>query len=83
MAKVTFQVIDGADKGTLFVDLPTPLTIGRENGNGIRLNDERVSRFHLKVQEDHSQRANPLRPDGGQLGFEAAYIRTAPHRPVG
>ena len=55
MATVTFQVLDGADKGMLFAGLPTPLTIGRENGNGIRLNDERVSRFHLKVQEDHSQ----------------------------
>ena len=55
MATVTFQVLDGADKGMLFTGLPTPLTIGRENGNGIRLNDERVSRFHLKVQEDHSQ----------------------------
>jgi pSer/pThr/pTyr-binding forkhead associated (FHA) protein len=55
MAMVTFQVIDGADKGIVFADMPTPLTVGRENGNGIRLNDERVSRFHIKVQEDHGQ----------------------------
>jgi pSer/pThr/pTyr-binding forkhead associated (FHA) protein len=49
---VTFQVLDGIDKGRVFRDLPTPLTIGREEGNILRLNDERVSRFHAKVQVD-------------------------------
>jgi pSer/pThr/pTyr-binding forkhead associated (FHA) protein len=49
---VTFQVIDGVDKGRVFRDLPVPLTIGREEGNLLRLNDERVSRFHAKVQQD-------------------------------
>lgn len=49
---VTFQVLDGIDKGRIFRDLPTPLTIGREEGNILRLNDERVSRFHAKVQID-------------------------------
>ena len=29
----------------------TPITIGGK-GNAIQLNDERVSRFHLKIQED-------------------------------
>jgi predicted component of type VI protein secretion system len=53
MATVSFQVIDGVDKGRAFEDLPTPVTIGREEGNVIRLNDERVSRFHAKIQEDH------------------------------
>lgn len=52
MAKVTFQVIDGVDKGKVFRELPTPVTIGREEGNLLRLNDERVSRFHAKVQQD-------------------------------
>src|SRR6476646_6455408 len=52
MTKVTFQVLDGIDKGRIFRDLPTPLTIGREEGNILRLNDERVSRFHAKVQVD-------------------------------
>jgi hypothetical protein len=52
MALVTFQVIDGVDKGRVFLDLPTPVTIGREEGNTIRLNDERISRFHAKVQQD-------------------------------
>jgi pSer/pThr/pTyr-binding forkhead associated (FHA) protein len=49
---VTFQVLEGIDKGRVFHDLPTPLTIGREEGNILRLNDERVSRFHAKIQID-------------------------------
>jgi pSer/pThr/pTyr-binding forkhead associated (FHA) protein len=49
---VTFQVVDGVDKGRVFRNLPLPLTIGREEGNQLRLNDERVSRFHAKVQQD-------------------------------
>jgi pSer/pThr/pTyr-binding forkhead associated (FHA) protein len=52
MAKVTFQVIDGVDKGRVFRELATPVTMGREEGNTIRLNDERISRFHAKVQFD-------------------------------
>ena len=52
MAKVTFQVVEGVDKGRIFRELPTPVTIGREEGNLLRLNDERVSRFHAKVQQD-------------------------------
>src|SRR5260370_24623165 len=52
MAKVTFQVLEGIDKGRIFRDLTTPVTIGREEGNLMRLNDERVSRFHAKVQLD-------------------------------
>jgi pSer/pThr/pTyr-binding forkhead associated (FHA) protein len=52
MAKVTFQVLEGIDKGRVFRDLPTPVTLGREEGNGLRLNDERVSRFHAKIQQD-------------------------------
>jgi hypothetical protein len=54
MATVTFQVLEGVDKGRTFRDLPTPVTIGREEGNVLRLNDERVSRFHAKVQQDNS-----------------------------
>ncbi|MGW8256234.1 MAG: FHA domain-containing protein [Thermoguttaceae bacterium] len=52
MALITLKVIDGADRGHVFADTPTPLTIGREEGNSIQLNDERVSRYHLKIQED-------------------------------
>src|SRR5690348_876555 len=52
MPMVTFQILEGIDKGRVFRDLPTPVTIGREEGNLLRLNDERVSRFHAKVQQD-------------------------------
>src|SRR5947199_5807035 len=52
MPAVTFQVLEGVDKGRIFRDVPTPVTIGREEGNLLRLNDERVSRFHAKVQQD-------------------------------
>lgn len=53
MAKITFQILEGIDKGRVFRDLLTPVTIGREEGNLLRLNDERVSRFHAKVQVDN------------------------------
>ena len=52
MKKVTFQVLEGVDKGRVFRDLQIPITIGREEGNGLRLNDERISRFHAKVQQE-------------------------------
>src|SRR3989442_11146328 len=52
MPVVTFQVLEGVDKGRVFRDFSTPITIGREEGNLLRLNDERVSRFHAKVQVD-------------------------------
>lgn len=52
MALVTLRVLHGADRGRVFHDLPTPVTIGREEGNSIQLNDERISRYHLKFQED-------------------------------
>src|SRR5437867_10348139 len=49
---VTFQVLEGIDRGRVYRELPVPVTIGREEGNTLRLNDERVSRFHAKVQVD-------------------------------
>ena len=55
MPTVTFRVLDGIDKGRVFRDLPTPVTIGREEGNLLRLNDERVSRYHAKVQFDNGE----------------------------
>src|ERR671938_1439151 len=55
MGKVTFQVLEGVDKGRIFRNLPTPVTIGREEGNLLRLNDERVSRYHAKVQFDNGE----------------------------
>ncbi len=55
MALVTLRVLDGADRGRVFRNLPTPVTIGREEGNTVQLNDERVSRFHAKIQEDQDK----------------------------
>src|SRR5687768_12987603 len=55
MPLVTFQVLEGIDKGRIFRDLPTPVTVGREEGNLLRLNDERVSRFHAKIQYDNNE----------------------------
>ena len=52
MAFVTLRIIDGADRGTIFEEIETPITIGREEGSTLQLKDERVSRFHVKIQED-------------------------------
>jgi pSer/pThr/pTyr-binding forkhead associated (FHA) protein len=52
MKTITFQVIEGVDKGRVYRDLSVPVSIGREEGNAMRLNDERISRFHAKVQCD-------------------------------
>ena len=53
MNEITLRVLDGSDRGRIFQDVAPPLTIGREEGNTIQLNDERVSRFHIKIQEDN------------------------------
>ncbi len=55
MTNVTIKVLHGSDRGKLFEDISTPLTIGREEGNDIQLNDERVSRCHLKIQRDNDR----------------------------
>ena len=55
MAMVTLRVLDGADRGRVHEDVPTPVTIGREEGNSVQLNDERISRFHVKIQEDQDK----------------------------
>jgi predicted component of type VI protein secretion system len=51
-ASVTFQVLEGIDRGRVYREVSVPVSIGREEGNSLRLNDERVSRFHAKVQLD-------------------------------
>lgn len=53
MAYISLQVIQGADRGKAFSELSTPITIGREEGNTVQLNDERISRYHIKIQEDN------------------------------
>jgi pSer/pThr/pTyr-binding forkhead associated (FHA) protein len=55
MTGITIRVLDGADRGRVFQNLAPPITIGREEGNTIQLNDERVSRYHVKIQEDHNR----------------------------
>lgn len=52
MRNVTFLVLEGVDKGRVYRNMTIPVTVGREEGNAIRLNDERVSRFHAKVQTE-------------------------------
>ena len=52
MAEVTLQVLEGLERGKTFRNLAAPVSIGREEDNVVRLNDERVSRFHAKIQED-------------------------------
>jgi len=53
MTKITLRILDGANRGEVYKDIQLPVTIGREEGNSIQLNDERVSRVHLRVQQDH------------------------------
>jgi len=48
-------VLDGADRGHVYGNLQAPITIGREEGNSVQLNDERISRFHIKIQEDQEK----------------------------
>lgn len=52
MRTVTFLVLEGVDKGRVYRNLTVPVTIGREEGNALRLNDERVSRYHAKIQTE-------------------------------
>ena len=52
MQTVTVHVLEGFDKGISHRNLRTPCSIGREEGNAVRLNDDRVSRFHAKIVQD-------------------------------
>ncbi|MBI1345777.1 FHA domain-containing protein [bacterium] len=52
MAFVTIRILEGLERGRVFASLPTPVTIGREDDNDIQLNDDRISRFHAKIQDD-------------------------------
>jgi len=53
MALVTVRILDGPDRGKEFHQIATPVTIGREEGNQIQLNDRRVSRNHIKIHESN------------------------------
>ena len=53
MAFVTLSVLEGLERGRVYRNLQPPVTIGREEVNDVQLNDERISRLHAKLQEDH------------------------------
>ncbi|MDO4574061.1 MAG: FHA domain-containing protein [Planctomycetia bacterium] len=53
--KITLRILDGPDKGREYHDIPLPASIGREPQNTIPLSDERVSRYHCRIQEDHGK----------------------------
>lgn len=55
MQRITLRVISGADRGRVYRELAMPITIGREEGNVVQLNDERISRYHVKIQEDENR----------------------------
>ncbi|MEM6687849.1 MAG: FHA domain-containing protein [Planctomycetota bacterium] len=55
MKGVTLKLLHGADRGKVYEDLRTPFTVGREEGNDVQLNDERVSRCHFKIQRDNDR----------------------------
>src|SRR5579859_6466866 len=55
MTVVTIRVLEGMEQGRVFSRLQLPVSVGREDENIIQLNDDRISRFHAKIQ-DHSGR---------------------------
>ncbi|MEZ6046288.1 MAG: FHA domain-containing protein [Planctomycetaceae bacterium] len=52
---VTLQALEGLERGQVYKNLEPPITLGREEENTVRLNDERVSRFHAKIQVDQGK----------------------------
>lgn len=55
MSTITLRIIDGPDRGKVFENLSLPVTLGRDDGNMVVLNDDRVSRFHLKFFEERGK----------------------------
>jgi pSer/pThr/pTyr-binding forkhead associated (FHA) protein len=52
---LTFHVLEGPGQGHLLRVLSPPVTIGREKGNVLQLNDEGASRFHARIQVDNGE----------------------------
>ena len=48
--KITLQVAEGPDKGKVARDLAPPVTIGRDPDNALFLDDDRLSRFHVRIE---------------------------------
>ena len=55
-SKITLRILDGPNRGQNYFAIPLPVGIGREFQNSIALNDERVSRYHCKIQEANGKR---------------------------
>ena len=53
--KLTLQVVDGANKGRVYAELDPPVTIGRDAENLICLDDDRLSRFHARIEAHGDQ----------------------------
>lgn len=49
---ITLRIIDGNDKGKIFENLTFPVSLGREKENKVQIHDEKVSRYHCKIQTD-------------------------------
>ncbi len=81
MDRITLRIVDGADRGRIYDDFQPPLTIGREEGNSIQLNDERVSRFHLKIQRDHDDLVltDLASTNGTKVNGEETHLRILRH----
>lgn len=52
---ITLRIIDGSDKGRNYEELSLPVSIGREAHNTIQLHDEKISRYHCKIQENNGE----------------------------
>ena len=81
MDRITLRVVDGADRGRVFTEFQPPITIGREEGNSIQLNDERVSRFHIKIQRDHDDLVltDLASTNGTKVNGEESHLRILRH----
>ncbi len=81
MDQITLRILDGADRGRVYSAVDPPVTIGREEGNTIQLNDERVSRFHLKIQRDHEDLVltDLASTNGTRVNGEDAQLRILRH----
>ncbi|MBS0206333.1 MAG: FHA domain-containing protein [Planctomycetes bacterium] len=55
MTFVTLKVLEGMDRGVVYSQLPLPVTIGRESDSDVRVDDDRASRAHAKLQEHGGQ----------------------------
>jgi hypothetical protein len=51
MQRITINILEGLDRGRVYENIYPPIKIGREDDNTIQLNDDRVSRYHAKIQE--------------------------------